>query len=153
MDKIADKMYELVEAANRVYGKRYSDVRWRMNNRLTSTAGRAFLAERRIEFSSKLYSENQEKFLADTVGHEFAHIVAFDLYGDRGHGSGWYAVMRDLGIESSRCHDYKVEKKTAKTYDYVCACQVHKVSPQRKSWITRGKIYKCIKCNQPIREA
>lgn len=151
MDKIADKMFELIEAAKQAYGRDYSDVSWKMNGRLTSTAGRAYLTERRMEFSTKLYAENKEAFVEDTVGHEFAHIIAYDIFQDRGHGTGWKSVMNTLGINSQRCHSYKVESRTKKTYKYVCDCQTHEVTPQRKSWIDRGKIYRCVHCNTIIR--
>lgn len=147
---IAEKIAELVGYAKQLYGKDFSDVRWSMNNRLTSTAGRAFLTERRMDFSTSLFEQNREKFVEDTVGHEFAHIVAYEIYGDKGHGIGWKAVMQDMGIESQRCHTYATQKRTSKKYIYSCGCQNHEVSPQRRSWINRGKIYKCVKCGNII---
>jgi SprT protein len=154
MEKISEKLNELIEACNAQFrGFNFSDVKFSMNGRLTSTAGRAFLQEGRLEFSKTLYTQNVEAFLNDTVPHELAHIVAFRVFGDKGHGVHWKHVMNFLGFEPTRCHSYAVQKRsTAKVYKYVCKCEgkTHEVSAQRQAWINKGKMYQCTTCGTRI---
>jgi SprT protein len=150
MEKISEKLNELIEACNAKFqGFSFNDVKFSMNGRLTSTAGRAFLEEGRLEFSKVLYAQNEEQFLNDTVPHELAHIVAYRVFGDRGHGVHWKQVMNFLGFEATRCHSYAVQRRSsAKQYSYGCACEgkTHEVSAQRQAWINKGKRYACNTC-------
>lgn len=153
MEKITAKLAELVVKAEKLfYPGKFGDITFSMNGRLTSTAGRAYLAEGRVEFSKKLYAENVEAFLNDTVAHEFAHIVAYRVYGSTGHDVAWKKTMMMLGYEPTRCHNYDVKRNTTtKVYTYVCGCQEHHVTPQRQAWINKGKVYKCRNCGEIIR--
>ena len=59
MKDIQARMQELIKYLESQYSDfNGSDVTISFNNRLTSTAGRAFLEEGRIELSTKLYNEN-----------------------------------------------------------------------------------------------
>ena len=151
MEKITAKIAELNEFCRQMYGREFI-VSIKMNARLTSTAGRAWLEQSMVEFSSKLYAENEAEFLAATVPHEFAHIVAYVIYGDKCHGSGWAAVMCDFGVEPERCHSYKVATRTpTKVYKYSCGCQIHEFTQQRQSWAAKGKVYKCRSCGNILK--
>ena len=154
MEKIRDKLNELIEACNAQFrGFSFNDVKFSMNGRLTSTAGRAFLGEGRLEFSKVLYAQNEAQFLNDTVPHELAHIVAYRVFGDRGHGVHWKHVMNFLGFEANRCHNYAVQRRSpSKKYTYVCGCEgkTHEVSAQRQAWISIGKVYICKTCGSII---
>jgi SprT protein len=69
-------------------------------------AGKAYLRENVIHLN-EVFCETQEvDMLGDTVPHEVAHLIAFEMYKDTGHGGGWKSIMRTLGLEPSRCHDY-----------------------------------------------
>jgi predicted SprT family Zn-dependent metalloprotease len=76
----------------------------RMNSRLTSTAGRAFLQDNYVDLSCYLLQNNPEYFRIDTIPHELCHHIAFRIYGDRGHGKGWKYVMKSMGLSGDRCH-------------------------------------------------
>ena len=154
MEKIKAKVAELIAIYNAQYPDfDFSDITVKMNGRLTSTAGRAWLSDAVVEFSTSLYAANSEAFLADTVPHEVAHIVAFRAFGSRGHDNFWKAVAA-VTSNTSRCHTYQVNKKApGKTYEWKCACQSHFFSPQRQAWANKGKTYKCKKCNQILVEA
>ena len=142
----------LQRAAANMYGK-FIDFEVAMNGRLTSTAGRAFLKSGKLEFSTSLYVANREAFLNDTVPHEFAHLVAYQVYGDEGHGAGWKSVMVALGYEPTRCHSYETAaRKSTKTYKFECACMVHEFTPQRMAWVRKGKVYRCNHCNNILKE-
>lgn len=76
-----------------------------MNARLTSTAGRAWLEENKIDLSCYLMHHNPEHFAKDTIPHELNHIIAHALYGSKGHDKAWYFVNQELQTETSRCHN------------------------------------------------
>ena len=123
------------------------------NNRLTSTAGRAFYETGRIELSKKLYEQNVEAFFADTIPHEFCHLVAYRAFNECGHGPMWKHVMRTMGYEPTRCHSYEVQKRSsAKTYKFKCSCREWDFSPQRMAWVRKGRIYKCPECGDFCKE-
>lgn len=77
----------------------------KLNNRLKTTAGRAFLEEGYIDLSTELFWEYTDRFTQDTIPHELAHIAAYRLYGDEGHGKGWYSVINTLDINTTRLHN------------------------------------------------
>ena len=79
--------------------------RVRMNARLKTTAGRAFLEDWIVELSPELMSEHTEQFCRDTIPHELAHLVAFKVYGDCGHGKGWKSIVREFNIPTTRLHN------------------------------------------------
>ena len=154
MDKIQKKLNELVQLAEKLfYPGKFGDITFKMNSRLTSTAGRAFYDRGYMDFSTSLYEANQEEFLVDTVPHEFAHMVAFRVYNSVGHDNSWRYVVQQLGGSPNRCHSYQVaQRKQVKTYQFKCACRVHEFTPQRYAWVKKGKQYKCNTCNQLLVE-
>lgn len=152
MEKIAEKLVMVQRAAANMYGHRI-DFTIVMNSRLTSTAGRAHLESGKLEFSPSLYAANEEEFLNDTVPHEFAHLVAYQIFGDKGHGPAWKQVMIDLGYSPTRLHSYEVPKRVSATvYKFKCACMVHEFTPQRMAWVRKGKVYRCNHCKQILVE-
>jgi SprT protein len=79
------------------------------NGRLRKTAGRAIYMDNKVELSKKLYEENTEAFWADTIPHEFAHIVTHLIWGCENvthHGKEWKSVMKAYGIEPKIYHDF-----------------------------------------------
>jgi predicted SprT family Zn-dependent metalloprotease len=76
-----------------------------LNNRLKTTAGRCDLNKRIIDLSPLLFSENVGEFENVIIPHEVAHQVAFDVYGDTGHGPDWKSVMVAYGLPPNRCHN------------------------------------------------
>lgn len=75
-----------------------------LNNRLTKTAGRAWLDNSKIDLSTKLFRFNVEEFLAQTIPHELAHFVAWRVFGHANHGTPWKHVMKTYGIEPHIYH-------------------------------------------------
>lgn len=78
-----------------------------LNNRLKTTAGRAFIEDnpQYIDLSTELFWEYTEEFLQDTIPHELAHLVAYTIYGDSGHGKGWKSIIQQFGINTTRLHN------------------------------------------------
>jgi predicted SprT family Zn-dependent metalloprotease len=77
--------------------------RLKLNQRFTRCLGRAtFGAGARrglVELSASafLHSDADPEECDDTIRHELAHLVAFELYADRGHGDGFKRAARALG--------------------------------------------------------
>jgi SprT protein len=77
-----------------------------LNNRLKTTGGRAWIEEspQYIDLSTELFWQYTQQYVTDTIPHELAHLVAYTVYNDPGHGKGWYSVIRQMGINTTRCH-------------------------------------------------
>jgi SprT protein len=147
------KLVELQDKAEQLFGVRFN-VELKLNKRLTSTAGRAFYVQNLIELSQKLLKDNLQGFLDDTLPHEFCHLLSHKLYGElgKGHSNEWKHTMLALGYKPERCHSYETQRRVVKTTKFTCGCQIHEVTPQRKAWMRRGKVYSCTKCGNVIRE-
>lgn len=63
---------------------------WRIKG---SAAGLADLVKREIFLSPVYLHVDPNAQITDTIPHEVAHIVAKEVYGERGHGYGWRQVM------------------------------------------------------------
>lgn len=85
-----------------------NDYRWGWNPRLRTTAGRAFLKERRIELNPVLLARHPE-VVRQVVIHEFAHLVAHrQRLREPGHGPAWRALMRAAGLPPRASHTLPV---------------------------------------------
>ena len=110
-----------------------------------------------IRYNAALLGLHPEVFVAETVPHEVAHVVAFTKHGAciRPHGAEWQAVMRHFGVEPSRCHRYDVSKlrtRSLQRFLYRCGCGTHQISSIRHNRICRqGTVYLCRRCRQPLR--
>lgn len=117
-------------------------------------AGVAYLQRNLLRFNAQLYRENHEHFLAQTVPHEVAHLLAQALYGDRirPHGREWQALMTGLfGLPAQRCHDYQVPTRAATRYLYRCGCpEVMPFTAQRHALVRRGRRYSCRRCGDML---
>lgn len=83
-------------------------VRW--NAKLTTTAGRAFQRQGRIELNPTLLAKAPDQ-LDMVLVHEAAHIAAFRLFGANipAHGRHWRSLMRLAGHEPAVTHDIPIE--------------------------------------------
>ncbi len=108
-----------------------------------------------IRYNTLLLEENGERFIARTVPHEAAHVLAFRLHGPRirPHGPEWREVMDLLGADSRRCHDYDTSRCKARTlsrHNYHCNCREHELSSIRHNRIMAGQTYYCRACKQAL---
>lgn len=69
-----------------------------------------------IRLNADMLVAHGEHFIANTVAHEYAHIAAFEKYGYKikPHGEEWKRVMRVIGVDPKRCHDYPTPPKRTK---------------------------------------
>jgi predicted SprT family Zn-dependent metalloprotease len=106
----------LPELARRV------EVSW--NNRMQTTAGRAWWPARLIELNPKIENIDPEQKWR-TLRHELAHLIAYERAGRRkieAHGADWRQACADLGIPGeSVFHQLPLKRrKIQPKYIYGC---------------------------------
>lgn len=85
-----------------------SCVRIGYNPRLRTTAGRAQLAEVRVELNPHLLRDNPGE-LIPTLAHELAHLVVHRHWpGEAAHGRRFRMLLRAVGMPDERCHQLAV---------------------------------------------
>ncbi|NBC12078.1 MAG: hypothetical protein GVY09_01800 [Gammaproteobacteria bacterium] len=109
-----------------------------------------------IRYNPALLARHEVDFLAQTVPHEVAHYLAFLRFGRRirPHGPQWQQLMRDLGADPRRCHDFDVSGLTARRvrrHPYHCRCGEHALTSIRHHRVLRGVSYVCRACGQALR--
>lgn len=121
------------------------------NNRLRTTAGRAFLETNTVELNPSL---DFEFLMADTLPHEYGHLVAFSFFGERGHGPEWRRACKNLGMtEVTRCHSQDVSAKRTiqRRWEYTCQCaNPHHVATVTHNKIQAGAHRRCTVCDTRV---
>ncbi|MCA8964083.1 MAG: SprT-like domain-containing protein [Planctomycetes bacterium] len=86
------------------------DVAW--NDRLKTSAGRAFVRHGRIELNPHLLGRAPEQ-VQMVLTHEAAHIAAARLFGPAvpAHGRHWRSLMRLAGLPPKVTHDIPIEPR------------------------------------------
>lgn len=98
------------------------------NERLTTTAGRAFLRNGRIELNPTLLARAPDQIEMVLV-HEAAHIAAFRLFGANipAHGRHWRSLMRLAGKAPEVTHKIPVRglrtTRARRRYVYLRICE------------------------------
>jgi predicted SprT family Zn-dependent metalloprotease len=78
-------------------------VRVILSERLVRSAGQAKVKHHTIVLNVRLLAAHPDQLITVIV-HEVAHLLAYKLHGDRGHGPAWKQLMVALGCEPRRCH-------------------------------------------------
>ena len=104
-----------------------------------------------VRYNMQLFSENHETFIARTVPHEVAHIVARSVFGAgiRPHGAEWRAVMAFFGSEATRCHEFDISRSISRRlhrFSYRCNCLEHQLTSIRHNRVLAGQTYQCRTC-------
>jgi len=60
-------------------------------------AGICRISSKEISFSICHIESNEIDVVKDTVLHEFAHAIAYELYVESGHGRAWKQIARQIG--------------------------------------------------------
>ena len=111
-----------------------------------SVAGCAFLTRWEIQLNSIMLCENGEKFIAEVVPHELAHLITYQNFGKvKPHGKEWQYVMSEIMKKEPKVtHNFQIKRNE---YVYICNCQEHYLSPIRHNKIRKNKTsYQCRKC-------
>jgi SprT protein len=119
--------------------------------------GRANYLKEEIQINYYLLDKYEDDYIQQTIGHEYAHLVAFKVYGrsilGKPHGKAWKYVMRCLGMEPKRCHNYET-KAARRTRTHSCECnrcgKKYELSTIRYNRILRGYNYYHPKCGGKI---
>ncbi len=87
--------------------------------------GRANYMREEIMINMHLLEEYEDHYIKQTIGHEYAHLVAWKFFGrcviGTPHGRHWKAVMRSFGLEPDRCHTYKTKPaRVSRKFLYNC---------------------------------
>ena len=152
--KAITKLTETLTKARQLFGRDFPAPRVTFDLR-GRTAGTAQYSTNHIRFNDVLLRENEDAFVARTVPHEVAHLLAGQIYGRgiRPHGPEWKNVMRRLGLVPSRCHTYDTTNSVTRIVAKIsmfCACQEHKVTRRVVAKIEMGARYTCRKCRTHI---
>jgi SprT protein len=113
-------------------------------------AGLAYLNYNEINLNLEMAMKFPD-FLANTPGHEAAHLIAHQLYGSniKPHGTQWKRIMRFLNQEPERTHEYILETE----YKYQCNCQIHYLTKRKHNRIVNKKSrYKCNFCHSELKQ-
>ncbi|MEO6597527.1 MAG: SprT family zinc-dependent metalloprotease [Planctomycetota bacterium] len=123
----------------------HTAVRVLWNDRLTTTAGRAFLRNGCIELNPTLLVRAPDQ-IPVVLTHEAAHIAAFRLFGANipAHGRHWRSLMRLAGLPPDVTHKMPVTKlrRGRRRYVYlrVCdACGARSIQPS----VRYGRCHGC----------
>ena len=157
--KVNERIDELIEMTMKRWGKSgivYPKVTYKLKGH---TAGRASYIKEEVMVNYYLLDNNEEHYLKTTIGHEYAHLVAFKYFGwkavgGKPHGSHWKAVMRSFGLKPSRCHSYKTKsaRKTRKFLYYCPSCEKDaNVSTVIHNRIKKGRVYQHRGCSKPLK--
>jgi SprT protein len=150
----------LLALASRRFGIKMNEPEIRFDLR-GKTAGQVRWADGRvclIRYNRSLLARHPEDFLARTVPHETAHLVAFHLFGPRvqPHGREWREIMTLFDAPPERCHSYDVEglqTRRLRRYEYRCACRAHQLTSIRHNRVKSGQVYQCRQCGGPLERA
>lgn len=109
------------------------------------TAGMAYYRTWAIGLSSRVLTTTDA--VVETLGHEYAHLLAVARKGKRAanHGPDWQQAMLDLGLQPKVRHRYEVQRNEARqvvTY----RCQKCRVLLERPRRLRKDRVYVHAKC-------
>ena len=118
------------------------------------TAGRAYLTTNHIQLNAVLLIENSEEFLSTVIGHELAHLVAYALYRESGHGAKWAKCMEMIGLPAKRCHNMDTQNSTVVAQiEISCLCnRTYKISKRKLASLLASRLYckVCLAVFEPV---
>lgn len=124
-DEIKSKLCECIKVANQEFNSYFQmpTLEYTLNG---VTAGQANSSVNLIQINPTLLLENIEDYIAQTISHEFAHIVTDSIFPTGHfnknkvtkrvphHGSGWKYVMNILGAKPMIYHNYCTQTLTGR---------------------------------------
>lgn len=162
-DKVARRVKQLIEIAR---DKQCPDIEAPRVEYFTgrNAAGIACLEQNVLKLHTVLLEKNEKVMLNDTIAHEVAHLVVFNLAehgavswkAARSHGKDWKYVMRHwFKIEPKRRHNFAMHGaggNRQRQWGYSCECDTYQISTTRHNRIISGRqTYHCRKCSATIK--
>lgn len=71
-------------------------------------AGVCKMSSSTISISLSHIQNNQISVIKDTILHEFAHAIAYELYKESGHGYYWKKVAKKIGATPKACGSFQL---------------------------------------------
>ncbi len=107
---------------------------------------------KKIKLSIPLLLTASSEFIYNTPAHEAAHIIEWVVYGRKSHGPKFVEIAQQLGIDGTRCHNFKIEVKHQKRYPIHCLCDTpHMMTINKITRMQNGtRSYQCKKCKTPL---
>lgn len=128
--KIVARLEELIEQSKKIWPDHAVKfimpvVRYDLKGKVGGTAQCPHGSKPILRFNLIMCYENEEHFIKQTVGHEWAHVVQRMVYGHTKqvknkdgemvtkkvmpHGQEWFGVMKELGLELAKYHSYQMK--------------------------------------------
>lgn len=140
--------------AERVFGRKFERAKIDVVRRDATRAADAWFAPvRKIRINPTIAAWYPLLMRNVILPHEVAHLVAYDLYGQKawGHGPLWKRTMIQLGQKPNTLNDYLSERDMNKVV-YQCACSkqamISRISHRR---IANGYAYQPCSCGNRMR--
>ena len=87
-----------------------------------TVGGQAYLNQNMISINVEALKKYTKKYIEQTIGHEFAHLVAYKSLSHRWHGRPWAKVMKSFDLFPDRCHDYDLTPARVVKRQYLYQC-------------------------------
>ena len=153
--EIQARVENLVDLANFTHdlGMEYPKIIYDLKG---TTAGQAFYYENKLRLNSVALKNYRDHFIDQTVGHEVAHLVAFQKNGGdiKPHGYEWRNIMRMYNLPPSRCHSYDLPSARKITrHNYICE-SCGKKTPlttfKHNQWLKGKRAFSCRPCGGKV---
>lgn len=129
----------------------------------TLTAGYAKYSKNSVGLHATFLRENTRNMIEETVAHEVAHLVVFQLWiagritekqRRRAHGPVWRGIMRNwFAVTPERCHNFSTENVTVRRqrrWEARCECRSFWLSTTVRNKMRRGQKRHCVKCRSSV---
>ncbi len=114
-------------------------------------AGQAIPGHWLLRFNAPMAKQDPERFVYEVSAHEVAHLVTYRVWQTLDHGPDFKKVMNWLNVDASRSHNFEAQpSRKIRRYKYFCACSTHNLSSIRHNRISKGQVYKCVKCGDAL---
>lgn len=124
-------------------------VSFKLRGRAAGTAS----TRMRVRLNAELLERYPEEMLAQTVPHEVAHLVTFQVYpGASAHGPEWRSVMHFFGCSPDRTHTMETTpaRVVPRPHVYACNCREHRLTERMHKSIRSGRGRRCRACKSTL---
>lgn len=157
--QIREQVAHYIAKAEQIFGREFKsipikfDLKGKCGGQFCYRRGPRGGGKKWFRFNIYLAHNNQEDYLNQTVPHEVAHYIQWELYGHDvdPHGREWKSIMIRFGVKPKRCHNYATKDSKAPKYPYRCQCRTHQLTKQQHGLAKKGRVFACKKCKFQLR--